>query len=72
MATSLPAAPMAIDTSPAASAGASLTPSPITATRWPAALLHVVSGLAVVFNSARLVRCGEEIEQSEADRAVGA
>ena len=37
-----------------------------------AALLHVVSGLAVVFNSARLVRCGEEIEQSEADRAVGA
>ena len=38
MATSLPAAPMAIDTSPAASAGASLTPSPMTATRWPAAL----------------------------------
>jgi Cd2+/Zn2+-exporting ATPase len=31
-----------------------------------AALLHVVSGLAVVFNSARLVRCGEEIEQAEA------
>jgi Cd2+/Zn2+-exporting ATPase len=31
-----------------------------------AALLHVVSGLAVVFNSARLVRCGEEIEHAEA------
>jgi len=31
-----------------------------------AALLHVVSGLAVVFNSARLVRCGEELEQAEA------
>lgn len=31
-----------------------------------AALLHVVSGLAVVFNSARLVRCGEDIEQAEA------
>ncbi|MFM8708190.1 MAG: heavy metal translocating P-type ATPase [Planctomycetia bacterium] len=31
-----------------------------------AAALHVVSGLAVVFNSARLVRCGEEIEQAEA------
>ena len=34
-----------------------------------AALLHVVSGLIVVFNSARLVRCGEDIEQQEADRA---
>ncbi|MFM8733714.1 MAG: heavy metal translocating P-type ATPase, partial [Pirellulales bacterium] len=34
-----------------------------------AALLHVVSGLIVVFNSARLVRCGEDIEQHEADRA---
>jgi Cd2+/Zn2+-exporting ATPase len=33
-----------------------------------AALLHVVSGLAVVFNSARLVRCGEDIEQAEAAR----
>jgi Cd2+/Zn2+-exporting ATPase len=33
-----------------------------------AALLHVVSGLAVVFNSARLVRCGEDIEQAEAVR----
>jgi Cd2+/Zn2+-exporting ATPase len=33
-----------------------------------AALLHVVSGLAVVFNSARLVRCGEDIEQAEAIR----
>ena len=32
-----------------------------------AAMLHVVSGLAVVFNSARLVRCGEEIEREEAD-----
>ena len=31
-----------------------------------AAALHVVSGLAVVFNSARLVRCGEDLEQSEA------
>ena len=31
-----------------------------------AALLHVVSGLAVVFNSARLIRCGEDIEQVEA------
>ncbi len=36
-----------------------------------AALLHVVSGLAVVFNSARLVRCGEEIEQAEAAAAQG-
>jgi Cd2+/Zn2+-exporting ATPase len=31
-----------------------------------AAVLHVVSGLAVVFNSARLIRCGEDIEQAEA------
>lgn len=31
-----------------------------------AAALHVVSGLAVVFNSARLVRCGEDLEQAEA------
>lgn len=30
-----------------------------------AALLHVVSGLIVVFNSARLVRCGEEVERAE-------
>ena len=30
-----------------------------------AAALHVVSGLIVVFNSARLVRCGEEIERAE-------
>jgi len=29
-----------------------------------AAFLHVASGLAVVFNSARLVRCGEEIDRS--------
>jgi Zn2+/Cd2+-exporting ATPase len=41
--------------------------SPVTA-----ALLHIVSGLIVIFNSARLVRCGEEIEQEEADRAVSA
>jgi Cd2+/Zn2+-exporting ATPase len=34
-----------------------------------AAALHVVSGLAVVFNSARLVRCGEDIEQAEAGLA---
>ena len=31
-----------------------------------AALLHVASGLVVVFNSARLVRSGEEIEHAEA------
>ena len=37
-----------------------------------AAVLHVVSGLAVVFNSARLIRCGEEIEQAEAARAMSA
>jgi len=37
--------------------------SPVTA-----ALLHIVSGLIVIFNSARLVRSGEEIEQAEADR----
>ncbi len=35
-----------------------------------AAMLHVVSGLAVVFNSARLVRCGEDIEQAEANARV--
>jgi cation transport ATPase len=34
-----------------------------------AAALHVVSGLAVVFNSARLVRCGEDLEQAEAGLA---
>ena len=39
--------------------------SPVTA-----AILHIASGLVVVFNSARLVRCGEEIEQDEAERAV--
>jgi Cd2+/Zn2+-exporting ATPase len=33
-----------------------------------AAALHIASGLIVVFNSARLVRSGEEIEQAEADR----
>ena len=37
-----------------------------------AAALHIVSGLIVVFNSARLVRCGEEIEQAEAAKAVDA
>lgn len=36
-----------------------------------AAMLHVVSGLAVVFNSARLVRCGEEIEREEAGGQSG-
>ncbi len=35
MATSVPAAPMAMPTSAAASAGASLTPSPTMATVWP-------------------------------------
>jgi Cd2+/Zn2+-exporting ATPase len=30
-----------------------------------AALLHVASSLLVIFNSARLVRCGEEIEHAE-------
>ncbi|NDC54419.1 MAG: cation-translocating P-type ATPase [Planctomycetia bacterium] len=38
--------------------------SPLTA-----AALHIVSGLVVIFNSARLVRCGEEIEQAEAEAA---
>jgi Cd2+/Zn2+-exporting ATPase len=33
-----------------------------------AAMLHIASGLIVIFNSARLVRSGEEIEQAEADR----
>ena len=37
--------------------------SPVTA-----AALHIASGLIVIFNSARLVRSGEEIEQAEADR----
>ncbi len=41
--------------------------SPVTA-----AILHIASGLVVIFNSARLVRCGEEIEQEEADRSVSA
>jgi Cd2+/Zn2+-exporting ATPase len=35
-----------------------------------AAALHIVSGLIVVFNSARLVRSGEEIEQAEAVHAT--
>jgi Cd2+/Zn2+-exporting ATPase len=39
--------------------------SPVTA-----AALHIVSGLIVIFNSARLVRCGEDIEQAEADRLL--
>ena len=41
-------------------AGAGLV-SPIVA-----AVLHVVSGLVVIFNSARLVRAGEDIEHAEA------
>jgi len=32
-----------------------------------AAILHVVSGLIVIFNSARLVRSGEDIEHAEAE-----
>jgi Cd2+/Zn2+-exporting ATPase len=39
--------------------------SPVTA-----ALVHVASGLVVIFNSARLVRCGETLEQEEADRVA--
>lgn len=35
-----------------------------------AAALHIASGLVVVFNSARLVRCGEDIEQAEANLAA--
>jgi Cd2+/Zn2+-exporting ATPase len=31
-----------------------------------AAFLHIGSGLLVIFNSARLVRCGEEVERAEA------
>jgi len=31
-----------------------------------AAVLHIASGLLVVFNSARLVRCGEDVERAEA------
>jgi len=31
-----------------------------------AALLHVASGLVVIFNSARLIRCGEDVERAEA------
>ncbi len=34
-----------------------------------AAVLHVASGLVVTFNSARLVRAGEEIEMADADAA---
>ncbi|MCX5662815.1 MAG: cation-translocating P-type ATPase [Planctomycetota bacterium] len=37
-----------------------------------AAILHVVSGLVVIFNSARLVRSGEEIEMAEAEAADAA
>ena len=35
-----------------------------------ASVLNLVSGLLVVFNSARLVRCGEQIEQAEASQGV--
>jgi Cd2+/Zn2+-exporting ATPase len=35
-----------------------------------AAVLHVVSGLVVIFNSARLVRAGEDIEMAEAPATV--
>jgi Cd2+/Zn2+-exporting ATPase len=35
-----------------------------------AALLHVASGLVVIFNSARLVRCGEDVERAEAAAAA--
>ncbi len=38
---------------------------------WVAAILHLASGLLVVFNSARLVRAGEDIEAQEAQQ-VGA
>jgi len=31
-----------------------------------AAFLHIASGLLVIFNSARLVRCGEDVERTEA------
>lgn len=37
-----------------------------------AAILHVVSGLVVVFNSARLVRAGEDIELAEAAEVAAA
>jgi len=37
-----------------------------------AAVLQLLSGLMVVFNSARLVRCGEEIEQDEPPLSVAA
>jgi Cd2+/Zn2+-exporting ATPase len=37
-----------------------------------AAVLHLVSGLVVIFNSARLVRAGESIEYAEADAAEDA
>ncbi len=36
-----------------------------------AAVLHLVSGLVVVFNSARLVRCGEHIEHAEVAQLAG-
>jgi len=39
--------------------------SPVTA-----ALLHIASGLVVIFTSARLIRCGEDLEQAEAERAA--
>ena len=36
-----------------------------------AAILHLLSGLVVIFNSARLVRMGEDIEQAERPAASG-
>ncbi|MCC7147386.1 MAG: cation-translocating P-type ATPase [Phycisphaeraceae bacterium] len=36
---------------------------------WLAAVLHMLSGLLVIFNSARLVRSGEDIEHAEAHAA---
>ncbi|MDA0253825.1 MAG: HAD-IC family P-type ATPase, partial [Planctomycetota bacterium] len=35
-----------------------------------AAFLHVASGLVVIFNSARLVRCGEDVERAAAAAAI--
>jgi Cd2+/Zn2+-exporting ATPase len=39
---------------------------------WMAAVLHLSSGLLVIFNSARLVRAGEDIEHHEAERMLAA
>ncbi|MCC7407860.1 MAG: cation-translocating P-type ATPase, partial [Phycisphaeraceae bacterium] len=38
---------------------------------WLAAVLHLLSGVLVIFNSARLVRAGEEIEHAEAQIGRG-